>query len=155
SVSSHVASGASTSTRSMRRRRTTGCSRVVTSTTSASPSGSSATHLPFDSPSRPKGTSHDVRETRPWPRRDHVRPARARAADRRPDRSREVAMTAPAEVIDAYRCIECDTISDEHAGSLYECSNCGNVFTVETSPDGSHRCECGRFGAKIADTACI
>lgn len=61
------------------------------------------------------------------------------------------------EIITAYRCLECDEVSDEAAeGALYECSRCGDTFTREGSADGeSNRCmTCNIFGAKVAELGC-
>lgn len=62
-----------------------------------------------------------------------------------------------AVIVTAYRCLSCEHVGDESAGSLYECSRCGTVFTQETSADGgSNRCPTDNiFGAKIADDACV
>ncbi len=60
------------------------------------------------------------------------------------------------ERVTAYRCVECGAISEDYVEKLYECPNCGTLFTRDNSADGmSHRCpDCGKFGSKIADTAC-
>jgi DNA-directed RNA polymerase subunit RPC12/RpoP len=65
-------------------------------------------------------------------------------------------MENSATVVDAYRCLDCEAVRDETGGSLYECGNCGTVFTMESSADGgSNRCpQCGKFGAKLADDGC-
>lgn len=60
------------------------------------------------------------------------------------------------EVIDAYRCLECGAITEESAGSLYECGRCGTIYTQEGSADGaSNRCPTDNiFGAKLSDDGC-
>ena len=56
----------------------------------------------------------------------------------------------------AYYCPDCETISFESGGPLYECSECGTCFTRDLSADGcSHRCpDCNRFSGRIADNGC-
>lgn len=55
-------------------------------------------------------------------------------------------------------CPDCGEVKDEDAGDeigpAYECGDCGNQFTREESEYGNHRCECGKFAAKIADKCC-
>jgi DNA-directed RNA polymerase subunit RPC12/RpoP len=60
------------------------------------------------------------------------------------------------EMVDAYKCQDCDEISEEVGGPVYECGNCGTQFTREGSADGmSHRCpDCGKFGSKVAEQSC-
>lgn len=50
-----------------------------------------------------------------------------------------------------YKCQDCEEISEEPGGPLYECSGCGNkAVGVE-----NRRCEnCNLFMAKLADQAC-
>lgn len=58
-------------------------------------------------------------------------------------------LTAIAEAVTAYRCTECQEISEDSQGPVYECS-CGNTFSKEEN--GSHRCpDCNKFAGKLAD----
>jgi len=61
------------------------------------------------------------------------------------------------EVVTAYWCDNCETMSTESSGPLYECRECGHPFNRENSFDGeSHRCpDCRKFSARVADSSCI
>lgn len=62
----------------------------------------------------------------------------------------KVDLTAIAEAISAYRCTECQEISEESHGPVYECGSCGTTFSKED--EGSHRCpDCNKFAGKLAD----
>lgn len=48
----------------------------------------------------------------------------------------------------AYRCNECDAISEDNCGPVYGCGNCGNI-------SDERRCDlCNRFKAKLSDIGC-
>ena len=57
----------------------------------------------------------------------------------------------------AYKCEECDCISDEFGGKFYECRDCLITFTEENSSDnGPARCpDCGQSGSVLADRSCL
>jgi len=61
------------------------------------------------------------------------------------------------ETIQAYKCVECLEISEKAGERLYECRDCGTLFTRANSADGmSHRCpDCNRFSSKVADQSCL
>lgn len=65
---------------------------------------------------------------------------------------------APEQQEDQFKCDSCDETfdSEDEAVSLYECGDCGNRFSQETSADGAgHRCpDCNKFGAKVSDMGC-
>jgi hypothetical protein len=56
------------------------------------------------------------------------------------------------------RCSSCEETFDDDSAvvPLYECRDCGDRYTPETSADGcSHRCpSCNKFGAKVSDMGC-
>lgn len=60
------------------------------------------------------------------------------------------------EEIEAYRCADCNTISDEPGVAVYECGACSIQFSRDNSADGySHRCpDCNKFSALTDDEAC-
>lgn len=60
------------------------------------------------------------------------------------------------ELTTAYRCDECDKVSDEEeaneGGQVYECGNCGTRFNRSGSANDNHQCpDCNKFGAKCED----
>ncbi len=59
------------------------------------------------------------------------------------------------EQVTAYRCEECQEISEEVSKvRLYECGGCETVFNAEEA--GGNRCpDCNKFAAKIAEECCI
>lgn len=57
----------------------------------------------------------------------------------------------------AWQCEECQELTDEPDPSpLYECGDCGAVFSRDDSADGcSNRCpECNKFGCRVGDNSC-
>lgn len=59
------------------------------------------------------------------------------------------------DTITGYVCTACGHATDDPAGSLYECGNCGEQFNSDSSHNGRHMCpNCYKFGAKIADHSC-
>lgn len=59
------------------------------------------------------------------------------------------------ELIPAFLCDECEAISEEAGGTLYECAEDGK-FNRETSFNDNHQCpECRKFSAKVAEQSCI
>jgi len=64
------------------------------------------------------------------------------------------------ETITAYKCQSCEELVREEAvdpgNPLYECNNCGTVFSRNNSLNGeSHQCpDCNKFASKIAEAAC-
>ncbi len=70
------------------------------------------------------------------------------------------AADAPAEewgiqAVTALRCTECEQLTLEPGGPIYEC-RCGETFTREESADGeSHRCpQCGLFSSLLDEESC-
>ena len=65
--------------------------------------------------------------------------------------------TLTVQEVVAYKCQECEAISEEVGETLYECLSCGTTFTKDNSADGvSHRCpDCNKFASKRADKSCI
>jgi rubredoxin len=54
-----------------------------------------------------------------------------------------------------WQCVECEAISEETGGPLYECPECGSVFSRENSYADNHQCpDDRRFSSKVADEAC-
>ena len=67
----------------------------------------------------------------------------------------EELMSQGLDVVKAYQCEEgCDLTEDRPEGPLYECGECSTQFTKQSSPDGNHRCECGRFASRLYDLGC-
>lgn len=64
----------------------------------------------------------------------------------------------PVGTVSSFTCNACGEEFDtnDDAVTLYECADCGNRFTRETSADGdSHRCpDCNKFGAKVSEQGC-
>lgn len=63
-------------------------------------------------------------------------------------------MTEPVSMM---KCPDCDNFSEPgETLTLYECGNCGTVFTQDGSADGaSNRCpDCNKFAAKKTDDGC-
>ena len=59
------------------------------------------------------------------------------------------------ETIKAYYCESCDIFMEETGGNLYECGDCGTMFTRETSKNDNHQCpDCNKFSGKTGDEAC-
>jgi predicted RNA-binding Zn-ribbon protein involved in translation (DUF1610 family) len=55
------------------------------------------------------------------------------------------------------KCPSCDEVCvDGDEVTLYECQNCGTVFSRESSADGdSHRCpDCQKFASKLTEKGC-
>ncbi len=64
-------------------------------------------------------------------------------------------MATTQELITAYLCQSCDTITDTPDETLYECNNCGLRFKRGDDDGATQRCpECNRFAAKVADQSC-
>lgn len=62
-----------------------------------------------------------------------------------------------AEQVTAYQCEACGALSEEEAGPLYECGECGTQFNRETSYNFNHQCpNCDnhKFSSKIAAQSC-
>ena len=54
-----------------------------------------------------------------------------------------------------YRCLDCEAVSEEAAGPLYECVNCSASFNRENSANDNHQCPtCYKFASKEADISC-
>ena len=53
-------------------------------------------------------------------------------------------------------CDECEEKFDDagEAEPLYECDECCTKFTPSSSPNGNHKCECGKFARKVSDLGC-
>lgn len=67
-------------------------------------------------------------------------------------------MTDAKETV-AYWCDECERHHTQEevtdSGPLYECGNCGTVFTRANSANDNHQCpDCNKFGSKLADFSC-
>jgi predicted RNA-binding Zn-ribbon protein involved in translation (DUF1610 family) len=60
-----------------------------------------------------------------------------------------------AEVQTAYSCTGCEDVIAEPV-PLYECGECGTIFSRDGSADGSsHRCpDCNKFAAKLTEHGC-
>jgi hypothetical protein len=66
-----------------------------------------------------------------------------------------ITITLEAQTETRYRCAECDHVSEEHAGPLYECGGCGKVFNRQSSNNDNHQCpDCYKMAAKIAEESC-
>ena len=57
-----------------------------------------------------------------------------------------------------WKCQECDEVTEnvDELITLYECGNCGTIFSKEDSYDGcSHKCpDCGKFSSKLTEEGC-
>ena len=55
-----------------------------------------------------------------------------------------------------WHCDECDAYSEETGGNLYECGECGEMFTRANSANDNHQCPtCSRFGSKSGEQGCV
>lgn len=58
------------------------------------------------------------------------------------------------ETTTAYKCNECEAISDTTGPALYECE-CGNTFNRDNGEGQGHQCpECHKFASKLSDQSC-
>ena len=55
-----------------------------------------------------------------------------------------------------WHCDECDAYSEETGGNLYECGECGEMFTRANSANDNHQCQsCSRFGSRTGEQGCV
>lgn len=62
-----------------------------------------------------------------------------------------------ADVIDAYKCESCEEFAQQEdiESPLYECPECGQLFTREMSANGNHQCpNDNKFSSKLSELGC-
>jgi DNA-directed RNA polymerase subunit RPC12/RpoP len=59
-----------------------------------------------------------------------------------------------AEAQTAYLCPDCDDVIEEPV-ALYECGECGTIFSRATSANDNHQCpDCNKFASKLTAHGC-